>query len=88
MKKIKIGSVGLGRLGLRHAENIAGKIENAELTALCDLNKDMLSKTADRLNVKHRFTDFSQMIKLEELDAVVIVSPSSLHTGQIASALD
>ena len=88
MKKIKIGSVGLGRLGLRHAENIAGKIENAELTALCDLNREMLSKTADRLNVKHRFTDFNEMIKLEELDAVVIVSPSSLHTGQIASALD
>ena len=88
MKKIKIGSVGLGRLGLRHAENIAGKIENAELTALCDLNREMLEKTADRLNVKHRFTDFNEMIKLEELDAVVIVSPSALHTGQIASALD
>jgi len=88
LKKIKIGSVGLGRLGLRHAENIAGKIENAELTALCDLNREMLEKTADRLNVKHRFTDFNEMIKLEELDAVVIVSPSALHTGQIASALD
>ncbi len=88
MKKIKIGSVGLGRLGLRHAENIAGKIENAELTALCDLNREMLAKTADRLNVKHRFTDFNEMIRLEELDAVVIVSPSALHTGQIASALD
>jgi hypothetical protein len=25
MKKVRIGSVGLGRLGLRHAENIAGK---------------------------------------------------------------
>ncbi|MCP5515013.1 MAG: Gfo/Idh/MocA family oxidoreductase, partial [Spirochaetales bacterium] len=27
-------------------------------------------------------------IRLKELDAVVIVSPSALHTGQIASALD
>ncbi|MDX9801297.1 MAG: Gfo/Idh/MocA family oxidoreductase, partial [Spirochaetia bacterium] len=88
MKKVKIGSVGLGRLGLRHAENIAGKIGYAELTAICDLNREMLTKTADRLNVKHRFTDFSEMIKLKELDAVVIVSPSALHTGQIASALD
>ncbi len=88
MNKIKIGSVGLGRLGLRHAENIAARIENAELAALCDLNREMLDKTADRLNVKHRYTDFREMIRLEGLDAVVIVSPSALHTGQIADALD
>lgn len=88
MKKIRIGSVGLGRLGLRHAENIASKIEHAELAALCDLNKEMLDKTADALNVKHRYTDFSEMIRLEGLDAVVIVSPSALHTSQISSALD
>ena len=88
MKKIKIGSVGLGRLGIRHAENIASKIQNAELTALCDLNREMLEKTADRLNVNHRYTDFSEMITLEGLDAVVIVSPSALHTKQISQALD
>jgi len=88
MKKIKIASVGLGRLGIRHAENIASKIQNAELTALCDLNREMLEKTADRLNVNHRYTDFSEMIKLEGLDAVVIVSPSALHTKQISQALD
>ena len=35
MKKIRIGSVGLGRLGLQHAKNIASKISGAELTALC-----------------------------------------------------
>lgn len=36
MKKIKIGAVGLGRLGYQHAENIAFKIPGAELVALCD----------------------------------------------------
>ena len=36
MKIIRIGSVGLGRLGMQHAENIATRVMNAELTALCD----------------------------------------------------
>lgn len=88
MDKIKIGSIGLGRLGLQHAENIASKIENTELIALCDVNKKMLDDTADRLNVKHRFTDFKAMVECKELDAVVIASPSALHTEQIALALD
>jgi myo-inositol 2-dehydrogenase / D-chiro-inositol 1-dehydrogenase len=87
VKTLRIGSVGLGRLGLRHAENIAGKIQNAELTALCDLDEAKLNEAADRLGVPHRFTRFEDMIALDELDAVVLVSPSHLHTGQIAAAL-
>ena len=87
MRKIKIGSVGLGRLGLQHAENIATRVMNAELTALCDLNEDLLNKTADRLGVSHRFSSFEEMLALEELDAVCLVSPSGLHTSQISAAL-
>ena len=37
MKKIKVGIAGLGRLGKVHAQNIAYKIPNAELTAACSI---------------------------------------------------
>jgi myo-inositol 2-dehydrogenase / D-chiro-inositol 1-dehydrogenase len=87
MNKLKIGSVGLGRLGIRHAENIAVKLQHAELTALCDINESLLSTTADRLNVPRRYTRFEDLIADDDLDAVVIVSPSALHTGQIEAAL-
>ena len=39
MKKVKIGSVGLGRLGYEHACNIANLVPGAELTALCDVDE-------------------------------------------------
>ncbi|MDR0561644.1 MAG: inositol 2-dehydrogenase [Spirochaetaceae bacterium] len=87
MDKVRIGSVGLGRLGLRHAENIAAKIQNAELVALCDVDNAKLTETADRLGVKHRFASFEEMLSLSDMDAVVLVSPSALHTKQIAAAL-
>ena len=35
MEKVKIGVIGFGRLGYKHAENLAFKIPNAELTAVC-----------------------------------------------------
>ncbi|MDR3334791.1 MAG: inositol 2-dehydrogenase [Treponema sp.] len=88
MNKVRIGSVGLGRLGLRHAENIASRMRNAELLALCDVDKSKLDQTADRLGVKHRFTTFEELIACKDIDAVVLVSPSALHTRQIAAALD
>ncbi|MDR1105093.1 MAG: inositol 2-dehydrogenase [Treponema sp.] len=87
MNSVRIGSVGLGRLGIRHAENIAGKIEGASLTALCDVDPAKLEEAARRLGVSRRFTSFDEMIRCDEVDAVVIVSPSALHTGQIAAAL-
>ena len=37
MKKVKVGIAGLGRLGKVHANNIAFKIPNAELTAACSI---------------------------------------------------
>jgi myo-inositol 2-dehydrogenase/D-chiro-inositol 1-dehydrogenase len=88
MNKVRIGSVGLGRLGLAHAENIAGRIQNAELAALCDVDQKKLSETADRLGVAMRYTSFEEMIACKDIDAVVLVSPSALHTRQIAAALD
>ena len=37
MEKVKIGIVGLGRLGMHHAQNLQYKVRNAELTAACSL---------------------------------------------------
>ena len=87
MNRVKIGSVGLGRLGLKHAENIASNIVGAELTALCDLDEKKLKETADKLGVKHRCNNFEELINIKELDAIVLVSPSALHTSQISKAL-
>ena len=42
MRKIKMGIVGLGRLGMEHARNIAFNIPNAELIAVCSAVKEEL----------------------------------------------
>jgi len=73
---------------LGNIKNIAFKIPNAELTALCDLNEDMLNETCKAWNVPYAYTSYEDMLKNEELDAVVLTSPSHLHTSQIAAALE
>lgn len=88
MKKISIGLVGLGRLGEQHAVNIATRVRGAELAALCDMNGEKLNAVADRLGVAARYGDFAAMCADPSLDALVLASPSALHTGQIALALD
>ena len=85
---IKIGAVGLGRLGYQHAFNLRFAIPNAQLVALCDMNEAKLGATAKEWGIEHAYADFDAMLDDPALEAVAITSPSHLHTAQIAKALD
>ncbi len=88
MSKIKIGQVGLGRLGQVHAENIVNHVKGAELYAVASVVEKELDYARDALGVENCYTSYTEMIEEEALDAVVIVSPSGFHAVQITQALD
>lgn len=88
MKKIKVGIAGLGRLGKVHANNIAYKIPNAELTAACSIVPAELEYAKEMLGVTDVYTDFREMLEKADIDAVAIVTTSSEHCWQIEAALD
>ena len=88
MKKLRIGIAGLGRLGKVHANNIAYKIPNAELVAACSIMPAELEYAKQELGVTEVYTDYNEMLKNADIDAVVIVTTSSEHCWQIEAALD
>ncbi len=88
MKKIKVGIAGLGRLGRVHAQNLAFKIPNAELTAACSIVPAELDYAKNELGVADVYTDFREMLAKADIDAVAIVTTSSEHCWQVEAALD
>ncbi|MAJ51786.1 MAG: inositol 2-dehydrogenase [Flammeovirgaceae bacterium] len=86
--KVKIGVVGLGRLGNQHADNILNNVRNAQLSAVCSLQKDELDRANKEWGLGQCYTDYNEMLAQAELDAVAIISPSNLHCEQVISALD
>lgn len=88
MKKVRFGIVGLGRLGIQHAENIAFRTPGAELHAVCALETEVLDRVRHQWGVSCTYTDYSEMLKNKDLDAIFISSPSAQHCTQIAQALD
>ena len=86
-KRVKLGLVGLGRLGFKHAENIVNKIPNAVLTSVCTRTEDKLLKIRNQLDIEYIYTDFDEMLYSNDLDAVVISSSSEVHCSQIEKAL-
>lgn len=87
MKKVKVGIVGLGRLGIRHAENLMFRIPNAELVAACSVKPEEVEFVQQNWGVPAGYTDFDAFIENPDMEAVVIVSPSGQHCEQIEKAM-
>jgi len=51
MKKIKLGVIGMGRLGSIRAHDIATKIGGAELTALCSRVGELFHPVVESLYI-------------------------------------
>lgn len=76
MKKPRIGVVGLGSLGSRHA-SIYSKSGNVELACVCDIDKDKASSIGRSL--KSPWCIDYREISRKNIDAVSIVTPTYLH---------
>ena len=75
----KIAVIGLGGVAqLIHLPNLL-KINNAIVTAVAEINKNRLTTIADKFNIKERYTDYKELLAVDECDAVIIATPTSTH---------
>lgn len=87
MSMIRVGIVGLGRMGLMHAQNIFRQIPSARINAVCSVVPSELDFAREAFDVKDTFADYDEMLEKAEIDAVVIVSSTALHAAQAIKAL-
>jgi myo-inositol 2-dehydrogenase / D-chiro-inositol 1-dehydrogenase len=85
---LRVGIAGLGRLGRRHAENLALRTTGAQLVAACSPVAAELDAAAQGLGVPATFADFDEFLRADGIDAVVLVTPTALHAGQVIAALE
>lgn len=85
--KTKIGIIGVGSIAQSVHIPALRKHEDVEIVAVCDTREDELNKVADDLGVKYRFDNFEDLIKLDELDAVLICTPNMMHEEPTVKAL-
>lgn len=84
--KLKFGLIGCGRISDRHADVIKS-IENAELTAVCDID----AKRAELLGSKHQvkwYVSAQAMLETEKLDVINVLTPSGNHAEMVISIAD
>lgn len=84
-KKIKIGIVGLG-FGSEFIP-IYQRHPDAIMHSICQRNPEKLKQVGDAFKIDKRFTQFEDMLKDPELDAVHINSPIPDHAPMTLAAL-
>ncbi|MDO9541669.1 MAG: Gfo/Idh/MocA family oxidoreductase [Kiritimatiellia bacterium] len=74
---IRFGVVGVGGMGMGHCCSVQ-KVDNARLTAVCDVNFSTAEKAAQTLGVK-AFADHHQLIRSGLCDVALIATPHPFH---------
>src|SRR3954467_1020820 len=83
--KVRVAIVGLG-FGAEFIP-IFQAHPNAEMVAICQRTKSKLDEVGDKFGVKTRYTDFNDLLKDPNVDAVHINSPIPDHGWQSIAAL-
>lgn len=82
---IRFGIIGCGNISSTHADAI-NSLENAELTACCDINKEK-GETFAAKNHCRFYPDFQELLLAEDIDVVTIATPHYLHKEVSIAAL-
>jgi predicted dehydrogenase len=86
MEKINLGVIGLGFIGKVHLRNCLN-LKSVRVVAAADTSKKALNY-AKAFGVKKLFTDYRELLKLKDLDAVIISLPNYLHAESAISAME
>ncbi len=86
-QSLRIGIAGLGRLGMRHAQALAQQTRGCTLVAACSPLAQERDWATQQLGLKHTYESLEQMLAHPGLDAVVLVTPTSLHADQTITVL-
>lgn len=86
MNKINFGIIGLGNQGKIHLRNCM-RLKNAMVKSVADISKKNL-EFARKFGVKDIYTNYEDMLKDEQINAVIISLPNFLHLEASVKAAD
>jgi len=82
---LRIGVLGVGRIGRMHAELLERQVPGAAVTAVYDASEPAAREVSARLGVPAKDTA-EELIAAPDVDAVAICTPTGLHAPQMIAA--
>ncbi|MFE2045875.1 Gfo/Idh/MocA family oxidoreductase [Streptomyces sp. NPDC059477] len=82
----RIALVGAGAFGVKHLDALA-VIEDAELAAVVTPERSQADALATRYGAATAATDLAEVLKRDDIDAVVLCTPTPLHAEQAIAVM-
>jgi len=88
LKKGYIGVclIGAGRAGMIHALNFKTRVPNAKIVAVADPSEESALSACRQLEISKYYLDYKKALEDDEIDAVVVASPTAYHKEIVVSA--
>ena len=86
MSKIRVALVGTGAFGIKHLDALKN-ISDAEVTCVVSRELENVKDVAEQYNVPHYTTDFDEMLAMNDVDAVILCTPTQMHAAQTLQCL-
>ncbi len=86
-EKLRIGIVGVGAIAQVAHIPIWKKIDDVEIGAVCDTNKNKAQWVADKFGIPKIYDDPTDLFAAEDVDAIDICTPTHSHLELVTGAL-
>lgn len=83
---VRVGLIGAGRIGQRHAATLASAIPRAELAVVADVDGAAADALARRVRCERWTADPEDVLNDDAIDAIVIASSTDSHAPLIVAA--
>ncbi|SHF35097.1 Predicted dehydrogenase [Caldanaerobius fijiensis DSM 17918] len=87
-EKIRIGLIGAGNICQNAHIPAYLKQDDVELVAVCDINEKRANEVKEKYGMKYAFTDFNDLVKLSDVDAVSVCTWNNAHAAATIAALN
>ena len=84
--KIGVALIGSGRAGMIHARNLRGSVAGAVIAAVCDPVVEAAKAAAEELELDNYYTDYKDVLALDNIDAVIVATPTKYHCEIVCAA--
>ena len=86
-EKVRVAVVGAaGAFGMKHLDGLAN-IPDAEVTVVSGTKPEPTQAVAEKYGVAHAVTGLDAVLERDDVDAVILATPTQLHAGQTQAVL-
>ena len=86
--KLKVGIIGTGIIGKSHVRGYQSMLNDVEIVAVADIDEAEAQRVAQEYGIPHVFSDYHDLLKIDEIDSVDVCLPNFLHAPITIAALE